>query len=394
MDFHYCTIAARNYLPKTLALYHSIQEQSPHIGLSILLLDDEVPTALRDLPGLTFVDPQTLFGRPQHFHELATIYDVVELSTAVKPLLLQYLLGTYEGVAYLDPDTYLLSPLRELPDLVEEHSVVLTPHFLRPIPPASSYMSEMHCLTVGIYNLGFIAVGRAALPFLQWWWSHLENECLIYPLLGLFVDQKWIDAGTVYFPPHALRHEGYNVGPWNLHERPIRQGLDGVYQSGADALRLFHFSGFDLSRPEELSSRLSESTAQLLVDNDALNGLCRSYAGVLRECVSTLGEGGPYRFGVDSRGNRLSTRVRRAYRADRVREDKTQLPSPFALEEAGAFAAWKRDTQRARAKQLLADAAIAGKYVFPDEFKKLRSAMPKRATAWRASLLRAGRVRR
>ncbi len=94
---------------------------------------------------------------------LATIYDLVELATAVKPLLLKALLADAEQAAYLDPDTYVTSPMVELsPDLeATDGGILLTPHFLDPVPPGAE-LTEGHLLTVGVYNLGFCAVDRRA----------------------------------------------------------------------------------------------------------------------------------------------------------------------------------------------------------------------------------------
>ena len=61
-------------------------------------------------------------------------YDLVEFATAMKPLLLQKLLEQYEQVAYLDPDTYQVSPMVELgPALDAGSGIVLTPHYLSPL---------------------------------------------------------------------------------------------------------------------------------------------------------------------------------------------------------------------------------------------------------------------
>jgi len=64
---------------------------------------------------------------------------------------------------------------------------------------------------------------------LAWWWGHLSSECLHDPLAGLFVDQKWMDIGSVLFGATTLRHYGYNVGVANLHERPVARDSEGYY---------------------------------------------------------------------------------------------------------------------------------------------------------------------
>ena len=189
----YCTIVAQNYLPQSLVLYDSIRKEEPSRLFVILVVDGNRKELETGRPNLVVVDTTILGLTDREVLDLATIYDVVEFSTAVKPLFLKYLLELDEQAIYLDPDTYVVSPLAELEALIDQHHIVLTPHLLAPIQPGKTFQSEINTLTVGVHNLGFCAVGRGALPFLDWWWSHLERECLIYPLLGLFVDQKWTD---------------------------------------------------------------------------------------------------------------------------------------------------------------------------------------------------------
>jgi hypothetical protein len=187
--------------------------------------------------------------------ELAMSYDLVEFATAVKPLVLQALLREHEQVAYLDPDTYAVSPMEELsPALDASNGLLLTPHFLDPVPPTSEF-DEGHLLHVGSYNLGFCAVDRRAGDFLDWWWGHLQTECLHDPIAGLFVDQKWVDLGSVLFGGTGLQHRGYNISFVNLHERPIGRDGDGYVIAGTDdRLRLYHFHAFAALRSSRRGS--------------------------------------------------------------------------------------------------------------------------------------------
>jgi len=391
----YCTIIARNYLPQALALHASLRHVEPERHLTILVLDGPVRVPAHRDQGLSVVGPDFLGLPERRFLELATAYDVIELATAVKPLLLRALLAHDERVAYLDPDMFVVSPLRELESTVDAAGgVLLTPHFLEPIRPGSSYMSEVHSLNVGSYNLGFCAVSRMAMPFLAWWWSHLENECLIYPLLGLFVDQKWADVGAVLFPSAPLRHYGYNVGTWNLTERELCGSVaEPMMRATGEPLRLFHFSGFDPRKPTELSSRLGFSTAELRSSNDVLEGLCRIYADAVTQAAGDAGPQPAYGYARDTAGRYLTKRVRRAFRTARL-DGEEPLPLPFVAAEAAAFERWRTRHRRAVLKQVTADAAIAAKYVLPDEYAWFRQHLPEPFTRLRASLLGAGRVRR
>ena len=131
---------------------------------------------------------------------MATIYDVLELATAVKPWLLQHLLETDDVACYLDPDIEVFGSLDELERLAARALIVLTPHTTTPMPRDGLIPSELTIRQAGVFNLGFIAVSRDATPFLAWWSERLRRECRIAPDEGLFVDQRWID-----FVPELLR---------------------------------------------------------------------------------------------------------------------------------------------------------------------------------------------
>jgi hypothetical protein len=232
-------------------------------------------------------------------------------------------------------------------------------------------MSEAHSLTVGVYNLGFCAVNREAKSFLEWWNERLRFECLKYPLLGMFVDQKWMDVGSVLFGAHALGHYGYNVGTWNTHERPVeyRDGYVVATDGGDVPLRLFHFSGFDPDNPAELSSRLGFSTRDFR-SGEGMSRLCDEYAKAVLRARSPLGAAPAYAFSHDSSGRRMKTRLRRAYRAALL--SGQDPPSAFEPRERAEFKRWRRRARAGVARQAALDLALAAKYAMPDEFDSVK----------------------
>ena len=391
----YCTIVAQNYLPQALALYASVRMREPGRLLVILVIDGVRDDLEEGRPYLRIVANDVLGLTPREVLDLATIYDVVEFSTAVKPLFLKSLLLEFEQVVYLDPDTYVVTPLLELERLIDLHDVVLTPHILEPIPPGESFASEGNSLTVGMHNLGFCAVGRGSVAFLDWWWSHLERECLIYPLLGMFVDQKWTDIGAVMFDAHSLKHYGYNVGHWNLHERSVSVLAGHLVLGHLDEpLRLFHFSGFNPEDPEAVSIRQNVSLRDKGLRSDALDEMSREYAALVLGAQSELGPSPSYGFSRDLSGKRLTKRIRRTYRKELIDAKTMPLPSPFVIQEKVSFAQWRIRSTARQAGGALGDAALGFKYAFPDTYSTLKSMMPKPFAWMRKQLLGQSKIRR
>ena len=392
----YFTILARNYLPAALALSESLRSHGDGTPLTILLTDATDDTELPDLPGVRWMDPFMLDLDERAVLELAMSYDLVEFATAIKPLVFRSLLREHEQVAYLDPDTYVVTPMEELgPALSDGAGIVLTPHYLEPVPEGSQF-SEGHLLHVGVYNLGFCAVDRRAGDFLDWWWGHLRSECLHDPIGGLFVDQKWVDLGSVYFDASPLRHYGYNVGLANIHERPIGRDEDGYRIDGReDRLRLFHFHAFDPRRPEELTTRFRTShpggfsAEDLASETEALLALCREYADVMLKKEREIGPQSPYIYGTDTGGRRITRRMRHAHRVEALAAPGS-VPSPFLPAEAEEYERWRRGAFPLAGKLMASDLAKGIRCAWPEEYDNVKRRLPGVTSSLRSRFIEKG----
>ena len=383
----YCTILARNYLPAALTLNESLREHGDGTPLTVFLIDATEETELPDVQGVRWMHPGMLDLPERAPHELAMSYDLVEFATAVKPLVLGAVLREHEHAAYLDPDTYVVSPMEELEPALEESpgGIVLTPHYVDP-PPQGNLFAEGHLLHVGFYNLGFCAVSRRAGDFLDWWWGHLRNECLHDPLSGLFVDQKWVDVGGGFFGASGLRHKGYNVSVANLHERPIDRDADGYYIAGTDdRLRLFHFHSFDPRRPDELATRraFAETRAE---GEGPLRDLAREYAAIVLEKERQIGPKPAYPYNADTTGRRITRRMRHAYRVASQEEDGA-LPSPFVAAEAADYERWRRGARGLAGRLMLSDVMKAMRMALPEEYERVKKRLPGLTTSMRGRLI-------
>lgn len=373
----YCTILATNYLPKAMALADSLQH---HHGaeLVVLLLDAENANdhGLPDLPGVRLVGTDFLGLPRREVLALATYYDLVEFATAIKPLFFKRLLEENDQVFYLDPDTFVTSPMVELPGelAASDGGILLTPHFLHPLPPDAP-VSEGHLLTVGVFNLGFGGFDRRSVDALDWWWARLEWECLFDYLSALFVDQKWMDVGADLFRARSFRHHGYNVGVVNLHERPLGLDADGFSIVGTDdRLRLFHFHAFDTSRPEELSTRFDMSTAHMRTESGAVDALCKEYATAVSKYETLLPPAPAYRYHHDTTGRRIPRQLRRVWRVEARAGGNP--PVPFLAEEAEAWEHWRKRAWKGVARELSGDAAKSARMSMPEEFGRLKAKFP------------------
>lgn len=389
----YCTVVARNYLPQAVVLAQSLLEVIPTASFRLMVVDADSTAVHVPDERIAIVDWTALGISRVEYLNLAAIYNVVELATAIKPRLFRQFLAEFERVVYLDPDMVVYRELTSMHRDLDDHAIVLTPHFLETVPRDLPQISEVHCLTVGYHNLGFCAVRRGAEDFLDWWWSHLERDCIHYPLLGIFVDQKWTDVGGPLFGAKSLHDYGYNIGPWNLHERPFQRTQDGTIVVGpkSDELTLFHFSGFDPNDPAAISTRLNIEMSEQTASDDVLLSLLEGYGARMRKADAEITTDRAYGFIKDTTGRTMPTRLRRIYRLALLKGE--QPPSPFTRSDAEAYRAWRRRSGRARFRVFLGDAALAAKYAMPDEFKSVTNRYRSQFIRLRRRLLAGSRIR-
>ena len=275
------------------------------------------------------------------FARMAAIYDVIELATAVKPTLLRHLLTQGgEPVAYLDPDIIVFEPLDEIERLARADDIVLTPHTSVPLPDDGKLPGEVAFLEAGVFNLGFVAVGAGAVPFLDWWVEKLARQCLVATHRHLFVNQKWIDFVPCYFRHHVLRDPAVNVAYWNLPVRRLERRPEGWFVDDRP-LVFFHFSGYDPAKPDLFSKFQGPDPRIRLDEHDDLRALCDDYAARLLERGHAELRRSAYGLGRLPSGLTLEPKMRSVYRRSLVACETTgATPPPNPLQEERAFVEW------------------------------------------------------
>lgn len=306
-----CTIIARNYLAQARVLAASFIAHHPGGRLYCLVVDDLDGEIGAGEP-FCVIGPNEIIDVLE-FHTMATMYSIVELATAVKPWLLAHL-STLHGapVAYFDPDIQIFDPLPDVFEAARGHGIALTPHLLAP-PDRSPSLTAIEdvVLGVGVFNLGFVAVGTDPSP-LSWWMDRLRRECRIEPTAGRFVDQRWIDLVPGYFTPAILRDPGLNVAWWNLSRRRV-EWTGTSYTVNGTPLRFFHFSGYDPKRPWLVSSHQGPLPQVLLSTEPGLRRISDAYGQLLRDAGYDEWAQRPYALNLTPGGSTLDPAARRAF---------------------------------------------------------------------------------
>ncbi|HEU5213396.1 MAG TPA: glycosyltransferase [Gaiellaceae bacterium] len=341
-----CTIIARNYLAQARVLAESYLTHHPGSRFFTLIIDGPGPPGGEPFEA---VGPLEIGLDAREFHRMAGIYDVMELSTAVKPWFLQRLRQeTADEIVYLDPDIRVFASLEPVSKLAREHSIVLTPHAPAVSPHDRTLPGETTFLLAGIYNLGFIAVGPGSDPFLNWWAERVARDCIVAPDRGHFVDQRWVDFVPALFDHFILRDPAYNVAWWNLPGRTM-SWTGKRYTVDGKQLRFFHFSGFDPRSPHILSKHQGPAPRTLLSERPDIARICNEYAQALFDAGFTEVSRLPYRYDTGPAGLAIDARMRRLYRSALMSaEERGDSEPPNPYDDEPAFLAWLRASPDSR----------------------------------------------
>lgn len=277
------TVCSANHLAQARGLGDSLLKYNPAYKLMIGLVD-----RLEGRVGADQYAPHDLVEAHElgveGFEEMCAVYDVFELNCALKVFFAVHALKKYRAskIIFLDSDMLVFHSLQFIEAELERRSILLTPHILSPYKKDGKRPFEREMLKNGVFNAGFFAVkdNVEGKNFLNWWMERMTDQCYVNPKEGLFVDQKWLNLAPVFFKDVAvLRHPGCNTAYWNLHERKIVKKGDEYYVND-EPLIFFHFSGYSMDSPGEISRHQDRV---LMKDNEALKALFGLYNNTLQK---------------------------------------------------------------------------------------------------------------
>ena len=337
-----CTSISFSYLSRARVLAHTLKRHHPDWVFWICVTD-------REPIGFTFDLDQEPFDRVIWGDELPIDsirgwlfkHDLVEACTAAKGPMLELLTRTdAERIFYLDPDIALLAPLQPLVDLLDRHTVLLTPHQVAPeTTDAAIVDNELGSLRHGAYNLGFLAIRNddSGRRIARWWKERLERFCYDDIPAGLFVDQRWCDLLPSLFEDVAIvRDPGYNVASWNISQRRVSIDTKGVIRAAGHPLRFFHFT--------KLGSVGEVMTQKYAGENVEIYELWSWYERLLERYHAPEIPPGWWHYGFFDNGDAITATARRLYR---LRDDlQDAFPDPFAV-GPDTFFTWMRDHSQA-----------------------------------------------
>ena len=244
-EYHFCTYFDRNYLPRGLALYHSLARhcQRP-FTLWVLCFDDETYHILSrlNLPGVRLISQQDFEAGDEALVRAKADRSRVEYYWTCTPSLPLYVLrhnSEVEVITYLDADLYFYSDPQPIYDEFEDGSILIIEHRYAP-------EHAQLAATSGIYNVGLMAFRQDnhGLVCLDWWRERCLEWCYTRFEDGKFGDQKYLDDWPARFRGVVvLQHKGAGLAPWNLTRYRVEFGTQNIAVD-EQPLIFYHFHGY------------------------------------------------------------------------------------------------------------------------------------------------------
>ncbi|UQD56146.1 hypothetical protein [Flavobacterium sp. K5-23] len=250
------TICSNNYLAHAKTLGDSFLEFHPNVRFIIGLVDKydlEFDYSFFSAFEIILVEEIAV----PNFEELNEKYNITELNTAVKPSYLHHIFKKYNAkkILYIDPDILVTSSFDEVFDALDSKNIVITPHMCSPVDDEFG-PNDYDVLGGGVYNLGFIGLSDydQVKGFIDWWHNRVVKYGYGNQRKGMFFDQLWIQYVPCFFDNYyILKHLGYNMANWNLHEREISAQDNVNFIINDDyTLRFFHFSSYKFEKPDTI----------------------------------------------------------------------------------------------------------------------------------------------
>lgn len=340
---HFYTSVNINYLPKARVLAETVKQYCKDSKFS-LVFSDKIPDEIRveEEPFDEIITVEELGIPVENLNMWIFEHTVVELCTAVKgQALVKFLEEGSDKVVYLDPDIAVFDNLECLSKLLDEYSVVLTPHLTAPEITARGIVeNELCALQHGSFNFGFYAVknDKDGNAFAHWWRDRLLEYCYDNIPMGIFTDQKWGDLVPCMFDHvYIWRNPGCNVATWNITNRQLTKE-DGKYYVNGSLLKFYHFSGFDSGAQETMLNRYGNG-------NEVLYELRKWYIQKQEDAEQGKYAGYPSKYNFYDNGEKISPQERQLLRTRMDVREYFKGTNPYITNQEKSFFAWYKNEQ-------------------------------------------------
>lgn len=150
----------------------------------------------------------------------------------------------YQKVIFLGAKVEFFKYPRKMINHLDDHSAVVTPHILEPLPEDGLFPANASVSFTGHISTDVIGFRNSPeiIRFLTWQDEIMKTKCKT--TAQTYLDQSWLNFLPFFVDNvKVLRDPGYNVAYWCYYERNIP----------IEDIICFQYSGIDLDHPELIS---------------------------------------------------------------------------------------------------------------------------------------------
>ena len=261
------TVCSIDQLAHAFVLGDSIKTQNPDSPYFIGLVDksSNIPTTIKLPYPIVDIDEIEIPA----FSQMAEKYTIEELTADCKPFFAKYFIQKNQKIIYFECTSFVYQSLDFINQTLDNQDIIIVPQLLH----AGVNSDEKQILNTGIYHAGFLALkqSKESHRFLNWWSNNTQNKGFRDLCKGLNADQLWLEHVPALFEKiHIEKHQGLNVGIWNLSERRL-QNIDSQYFINNVPLISINFKGMKYWREYEAClQKYSYKTFKYLTPNFGL----------------------------------------------------------------------------------------------------------------------------
>lgn len=292
------TVCSLNQLPYAITLGDSLRKH--HSNLKFVIgISDSIPS---NIPAIEYELVSVEQLQLPFLGEMSKKYTVDELNRSLKPYFASYFEKTFlaNKLVFLDSKTWVLGSIQSIFELLDQHSIILSPNITKPRNPSFS-INEASFLNAGLYNAGFWAYrpSKQAAQFLSYWQTRVKDKGYFDFCHGFGAEQLWLNFIPIFQDSvHITFHEGFHVNAFNLAERSLSNTSAGIVVNTHTPLAFIQWTDLQSNDPQAFLRNLSGVAPTTL---GVLKTMLKEYLSLIKPLdrfghyVPTLGKYKPYK---------------------------------------------------------------------------------------------------
>jgi len=240
---NFTALLDKNYIPRLNTLLYSLFKHDSKFTFYVVALDNETYHHFKNKENCISISIQEIHEFYPELDKIEKERDRVSYIFTLSPYYPSFILEKFSNVNHicsLDSDQFFFSSPKVIFDLLEQYSVLLTPHRF------SNKLKALNFERFGKFNVSFQIFKRdeIGLKCLKLWREQCLEWCYDSEESEKYADQKYLDYWSVEFGDTVceISNIGLGLAPWNVEDVIISRKEGKVFVND-EPLILFHYQG-------------------------------------------------------------------------------------------------------------------------------------------------------